>query len=136
MQNSAWNHEMTSAGLYSSLRILGRADVHPSFWVQLKSFVSNPSQANVQHVLKSFHSSNESSIVFSSYIYVEHCLFISLYLDLGSDTNFKCPTQNKISSSFQYFVLQIKTKSVHFVSKLSFQEMEEEHFCYQKTLAC
>ena len=61
---------------------LGRAKVLCNFLIQLSSFakkyesIYSPQGLKVQ--LKSFHTSNESIMVFSKYILVEHCLYISL----------------------------------------------------------
>ena len=46
--------------------------------------VSSLSPECLKLQLKSFHRSIESSLAFSQYIWIEHCLFISLCLDLGS----------------------------------------------------
>ena len=40
MKNATWTHEKTLAVLYCLLQTLGRAEDHPSFWVELKSFVN------------------------------------------------------------------------------------------------
>ena len=77
------------------------------------NYESKKSPACHKVQLMSLQSSNESSMVFSYYIFIEHFLFISLYLELGDSGSVNSGTVIKIRSfCLRVFVMSMSRYSL------------------------